>query len=783
MLPALFFAAHLAAHLAAQLAASPPSGTYNGRENQVHVSIPRIDANATVDGVLDEPVWRQAAALTGFSEFSPHDGIPAADSTEVLVWYSPSAVYFGIRAFEPHGAVHATLADRDKIAADDNVQILIGTFHDRRQAYVFAVNPLGVQMDGTIVEQGQQLTGGLTPTLSGRAAPDLSQDFVFTSRGHVTSYGYEIEIRIPLKTLKYQSADVQSWDFNIVRQVQHSGHEDSWVPARRANTSFLGQFGTIDGLTGLSRGLVLDLNPSVTQKMTGKPRAGGWSYGHSSPQLGGRVQWGITNTLTLNAAVNPDFAEVESDAVQVVFDPRQALFFPEKRPFFIEGLDAFNTPHNLIYTRRIVKPDAALKLTGKVAGTGIGVLSAADDRSLSPTGRDRAIYNVIRAQRDIGGQSRIGIAYTDRVSGGDYNRVADLDGRIVFRQVYTASFQGAGSFDRKGGVVRNAPLWEGIFTRTGKQFGLRYQLTGISENFRTGSGFISRAGIVHAVIDHHATRFGERGSLLETLTGDLLLDDQWQYSHFMHGGDAQDKKLHLSASAGLRGGWKVGAGVYLETFGFDRELYSGYRIQAPAGAVLPFVGRPRITNRDYVLTAVTPQWSIFSANLLYVGGQDENFFEWAQADIHLVQLGLSVRPSARARVDGTLAYQDYWRRSDHSLVGRNMIPRMKFEYQITPAMFMRVVGEYHLSEHDDLRDETRTQLPLIINGHLAAAVRSRSLHGDYLFSYKPTPGTVVFLGYGSQANGDPDPEKRFNWQPLRRASDYFFGKVSYLFRL
>ena len=103
--------------------------------------------------------------------------------------------------------------------------------------------------------------------------------------------------------------------------------------------------------------------------------------------------------------------------------------------------------------------------------------------------------------------------------------------------------------------------------------------------------------------------------MLETLTGDVLLDDQWQYSHFFHRGDAQDKKLHLSANAGLRGGWNVGGGVYFETFGFDKGLYSGYSIRGPNGTVLPFVGRPRITNHDYVLTAVTPQWSVFSANL------------------------------------------------------------------------------------------------------------------------------------------------------------------------
>jgi len=767
----------------AQLVVTPPASTYIGRENQLHVKIPRIAADVTVDGVLNEPVWQQAAVLTGFSEFSPQDGIPAADSTQVLVWYSPSALYFGIRAFEVHGAVHATLADRDKISADDNVQILLGTFHDHRQAYVFGVNPLGVQMDGTIVEQGQSLTGAWTPTLSGRVAPDLSQDFVFSSKGRLTDYGYEVEIRIPLKSLKYQPGDEQSWDLNIVREVQHSGHEDSWVPAKRANTSFLAQSGTLDGLTGLGRGLVLDVNPSVTEKVTGAPAPSGWTYGHAAPQVGGTVKWGITNNLTLNGTAHPDFAEVESDAGQLVIDPRQALFFPEKRPFFLEGLDAFNTPHSLIYTRRIVQPDVALKLTGKVAGTSIGVLSAADDRSLSPSGHDRGIYNIVRAQRDIGGESRVGIAYTDRVMGSDYNRVADVDGRVVFGNVYSASFQAAESFDKTSGTVHDAPLWEGIFARNGKQFALRYSFTGISDQFRAGSGFISRPGIVQAAVDHNATWFGQRGAMLETLTGDIVLADLWQYSHFVRQGDAQNKQFHLSGSAGLRGGWNVGLGMYWETFGFDQGLYSSYRILSPAGDTLPFTGTPRIPNRDYVLTLVTPQWSIFSANLLYVGGQDENFFEWAQANIDLVQLTMSVRASDRARIDGSFAYQDYWRRTDHSLAGRTMIPRVKLEYQITRAIFMRLVGEYDLSEHDDLRDETRTFYPLIIGGKLASAVRSRSLHGDYLFSYTPTPGTVLFLGYGSEGDGNPDPTQRFTWQPLRRASDYFFLKYSYLLRL
>ena len=762
-----------------------PSTTYVGREGQLQVRIPRIEreaANVTIDGVLDEGAWAQAAVLTGFSQFSPQDGIAAADSTQVFIWYSPTALYVGVRAFEQHAAVHATLADRDKISADDNVQLLLGTFHDKRQAYVFAVNPFGVQMDGTIVESGASFNSGWTPTLSGRAAADLSQDFVFTSKGRLTEYGYEAELRIPFKSLKYQSADLQSWDINVVRQVQHSGYEDSWVPAKRANASFLAQSGSIEGLTGFDRGLVLDFNPVVTQKANGSPGPSGWTYHRPPAQVGGTVRWGVTNNLTMTGTAKPDFAEVESDAGQFIIDPRQALFFPEKRPFFLEGLEAFSVPHNLVYTRRIVRPDGAMKMTGKVAGTSVGYLSAADDPSLT-TQQFRTVYNIVRAQRDVGGQSRLGMAYTDRVLGGDYNRVADVDGRILFGGVYSGSFQYAQSYDKTRSTVRNAPLWEAIVARNGKRFGFRYTLTGIHDDFRAASGFISRPGVVHAAVDHRATWYADRGSALEAVTGDIVFDDTWQYSHFVHQGDAQDKKFHVSGSVGLRGGWNVGAGVYWETFGWDQALYQNYRILSPAGDTLPFTGVGRIPNRDYVFTFATPQWSTFSANLLYIGGQDENFYEWAQANINVVSLTVNARPNDRLRIGGTLAYQDYWRRTDHSVVGRNMIPRIKLEYQLTPSIFMRAVGEYDLNQTDDLRDETRTFYPILINGRPALASRSHSLHGDYLFSYQPRPGTVLFLGYGSVGTGIPDPTDRFNFQPIKRGSDYLFVKYSYLFRM
>jgi hypothetical protein len=215
-------------------AQAPVRVVYNGRANQLRVRPPRLDdAGLSIDGHLDEPQWQQAALLTGFSQFAPQDGVPAQDSTEVLVWYSATAIHFGIRAFESHGAPRATLADRDRIDADDNVQILLGTFDDGRQASVFAVNPLGVQSDGTIVESNQRRSSGFGGTTLARDPADLSSDFVFQSKGMVTAEGFVVEVSIPFKSLKYQSKDVQTWGLNVVREVQHSGHEDSWAPARR----------------------------------------------------------------------------------------------------------------------------------------------------------------------------------------------------------------------------------------------------------------------------------------------------------------------------------------------------------------------------------------------------------------------------------------------------------------------------------------------------------------------------------------------------------------------
>ena len=770
--------------LIAPVAEAPPS--YSGRESQVRVNLPRLEEQVKVDGILDEPAWERAARLVGFSQYAPVDGRPAENATEVLVWYSPSAIHFGVRARAASGTVRASLASRDRLDAEDAVEIFLDTFHDGRQATVFIVNPLGVQADGALVEGTRTQGGGFAGLRTGREVPDLSPDFVFDSKGRLTPEGYEVEVRIPFKSLRYQAAKQQDWGLNLIRRVQSSGHEDSWAPVRRAGTSFLAQAGTLAGISDLHPGLILDLNPVVTAKSDGARSASGWSYDTGRPEVGGNVRWGVTSNLTLNGTVNPDFSQVEADASQFTYDPRTAIFFPEKRPFFLEGIEQFTTPNNLIYTRRVASPVGAAKLTGKMAGTRVAALVALDGAETSVTGHDHPFFNILRVQRDLGSRSRVGLVYTDRIEGAASNRVAEVDAHLAFASLYALDVQGALSRTRETDV-RTAPLWQAVLVRNGRRFGLRHAITGLHPDFRADSGFISRGGITHANLDHRVTFFGPPKGLWESLSSDVVMDWIWRYRDFARG-PALEKKLHFNNNVTLRGGWKAGASVLIETFRFDPELYDGYALArtTPAGTeILPFVGTPAIDNLDYVLSLNTPEFSSFSGTLQYLWGRDENFFEWSPADIKYLTLTADWRPTAQVRVGAQYQLQAFDRRTDGSTVGIRRIPRLKVEYQLTRAIFFRVVAEYDARRQDALRDDGRTELPIVIRdpvtGSYAPAAPSQRnrFRLDWLFSYQPTPGTVVFAGYGSTLT---EPEG-LRFRALQRDRDGFFLKVSYLFRM
>jgi hypothetical protein len=749
------------------------------------VAIPRLDGEVEVDGVLDEAVWNQAAVLRGFFQYSPLDGVPAGDSTRVLVWYAPDAIHFGIRAYADPSSVRATLAERDRIENDDHVLILLDTFNDGRRASVFGVNPFGIQMDGIRLE-GEGGSGGFFRAEAEVHPLDRNPDFNYSSVGRLTDHGYEVEVRIPFKSLRYQPSEVQDWGVNIVRVVQATGHSHTWTPARRGRASFLAQSGRLVGLTGLERGMVFEFQPEITGRVEGARDPGGqWGYGSSDPNIGGNLTWGISENLTVNGTIRPDFSQVEADAGRLTYDPRTAIAFPEKRPFFLEGSERFRVPNQLIYTRQIVQPDVAVKANGSFSGFEVGLLSALDDDGISATG-ERPLFNIVRVQRNVGEASTLGLVYTDRTEGDGFNRVVGLDTRLVMGD-YTLTAQGAGSFTEGWVVEGDGHLWDLGLTRAGRTWGFSSAFRGTSADFITRSGFVARSGTASVRVTPRMTRFGAADSRLESWSSSMMFSGAWLHDAFWEGGTPEDIKFHWNNTLSLRGGWSVTGSVLLERFYYPPYLYTDYAIERtlPAGTdTIPFTGVPSIGNLDFILSVATPQWNRVGANLTLIAGRDENFDEWAMAYIAFIDGGLDWRPTEQLRVSPTYARQQYIRPDDRSTVRVRNLPRMKVEYQLSRSIFVRGVAQYDARRRDALRDDTRTGDPILIRNpatgiyERTGRVSRNDIQGDLLFAWQPNPGTVLFAGYGSVMSE----ENAFRFREVERARDGFFVKLSYLMR-
>jgi hypothetical protein len=765
--------------LLAVLQGSDPPQTYDARLRQLDVRAPRLEADARIDGTLDEPVWQRASRLIGFSQYRPVDSRPAEDSTEVLVWYAPDAIYFGIRAYEAHGSVvRATLADRDNIDADDHVQILLDTFNDRRRASLFAVNPLGAQQDGVRSEGLAGAAGGQNAGGRFDGVIDLNPDYVFQSAGHVTPWGYEVEVRIPFKSLRYQSNAVQDWGLQVVRTTQHTGNEDTWTPVVRASASFLIQSGALKDLTGMRRGLVMDLSPEFTSRVEGSPATPDYHYGTLDPELGANVRWGLTQNLSMTGTVNPDFSQVEADVGQVTVNERFALFFPEKRPFFLEGLEQFDTPNALIYTRRINAPVGGAKLTGKLGATALAYIGAVDDKTFSATG-DNAVFNLLRLRRDLGASSTMGLAYTDRIEGSSYNRVLGADARVVWKKIWFSEAQIAGAWTQDANGVRAGELWDiTLYDRTGRNYGNHGEVVGISPDFQASSGFVNRTGVVHARIFNRFSFYGKPTALLQQATTFFLVQPTWRYDEFFDFGSTLEGSFGETWILNLRGGWGVNMHWENAHQRFDAPDYANHTVEVAPGITQPFVvphGRYNLWGGN--VGANSPNRAL-TANVSFGLGQGVIFVEAAEAHGFSAFLGVTWKPTSALRVDGQWTHQRLFRSDDDSWFSTANIPRLKVEYQLTRDIFFRYVGQYAAQEVDALRDPT-TGNPLLIGGDPQPRSTDTQFRNDVLFSYRPIPGTVFFLGYGSSMS-EAEP---FSFRDLSRTSDGFFLKASYLFRM
>jgi hypothetical protein len=762
---------------------------YAGRANRTHVDVPRIDTVAVIDGNLDEPVWRRAARLTDFSQYQPVDGRPSAEPTEVLVWYAPDAIYFGIRAREIHGnVVRATHANRDNIDSEDQIQILLDTDNARQIAFLFGVNPYGVQQDGTRSAQfaggagGPSATGGGFRTINPlEGSVDLNPDYFFESKGHLVEGGYEVEMRIPFKSLRYQDAKVQSWGIHILRRVQHSGFQDTWAPAIRAAANFLAQSGTLDGLHDLKRGLVLEATPTVTAKADRAAAIGDGSYRRKA-ELGGDARWGIRQNLTLNGTINPDFSQVEADVGQVLLNERFALFYPEKRPFFLDGLELFDSPNQLIYTRQIVAPLGGVKLAGKLGGTNIASMVVADDRAYSWGGNHSPLFGVSRIRYDFGSSNTLGAVLTAREDGGSYSRVAAGDFRFYHSKLYFAQFQIGSSWTDSLRNRRNGSLYQADWDRTGRAWGFHYTLRSLDQGFNAAAGFVNRTGIIETRAFNRLSFYGDQAALVQTYGSFFGLDRIWNNAGASHG--LAESSESIQPTATLRGGWQLSGALMHSYFAFDPSLYAGLSVQRSVGTSIVLIDTaafivppPEKDELGASFRVTTPTYRVFSGTAGITESQVPIFREAAPGNSSRIDAALDLRPTTAVRSSLQFSRLTIARKSDGSRFSSETIPRIKVEYQISPPIFLRLVGQYAARSRSALRD--RNGNPILVNGVLDAGETTNEFSTDWLFSYRPVPGTLVYLGYGSTL----EEPREFRFQDLRRTRDGFFGKISYLFRL
>ena len=382
-----------------------------------------------IDGRDDDEVWRSAQPITNFRQFSPIANGDVRFKTEGKVAYDDQNFYVFIRMFDPHpDSILRLLGRRDVRVATDQIKILIDSYHDLRSGYEFAVNPAGVKRDYAVYNDVNE---------------DGSWDGVWEAATTVDSLGWTAEFRIPLSQLRYADAKEHTFGFGIWRDIDRFKERDSWPEYKQSDARVISQLGTVVKIDGIPSPHRLEVVPYVVAKnVSVDPFAGDGRNNKLS--AGANIKYGITSNLTLDATVNPDFGQVESDPSVLNLSAFET-FFAEQRPFFLEGTGIYSFQVNcnsvncnnegLFYSRRIGRSpqlgylygDAtsptsttilgATKLTGRLAGgMSVGVLDAVTRRADGPLGETlepTTNYAVVRAQQDLrGGESGIGVILT-----------------------------------------------------------------------------------------------------------------------------------------------------------------------------------------------------------------------------------------------------------------------------------------------------------------------------------------------------------------------------------
>jgi hypothetical protein len=442
--------------LAAGALAAPAAAQSNGRPvpelSVVHLA--DGDPRPRIDGLVDDEIWMRATPWSEFVQQDPDEGRPATERTEVRLLLDRSTLYIGIIAFdsEPDKIV-VTQSRRDADLTDsDSVQVILDTFNDNQNGFVFGTNPSGIEYDGQVAGEGQ--TGGFLQRAAGARGSQRGQisgfnpnwDGDWTVRSATTARGWETEMAIPLRTLRYAPGTGRTWGFNVMRRIRRKNELVFLSPIPRGYD--LNRVSLAAKVTGLDLPPRRDIKaiPFVAARADKDYLAQGAPLDRSG-DVGLDVKWGITPSMTLDVTANTDFAQVEADDEQINLT-RFPLFFPEKRGFFLENASTFQfgVPQqiDLFFSRRIGLSASGVpigiiggaRLSGKAGPYNVGLLTMQTEKTTDPASGALVApgnnFSVARLQREVG-RSTFGAIFVNRQGVGaaaqanPYNRAYGVD--------------------------------------------------------------------------------------------------------------------------------------------------------------------------------------------------------------------------------------------------------------------------------------------------------------------------------------------------------------------
>ncbi len=747
-----------AAFLAAAAAAPLSSQEKSSSGEAARFDVPPAGSKINVDGVLDEPAWRNAAVIPLPYEWTPGDNIPPPVGTECLVTYDLNNLYVAFRCYDPEPKkIRAHLMDRDDtdtLILDDHVSFMVDSFNDERRGFQFRVNPLGVQADANFSElEGYE---------------DFSWDAIWASAGKITDWGYAVETAIPLNQLRFRRQDgPQTWGFSAERSWPRDARHRITSHVRSRNVGcIICQFNKLTGFEGITPSQNIELTPTVTVSRTDAAAEedpfGPLVRGDIDDQYGLTAKWGITPNLILNAAANPDFSQVEADIAQFEINRRYALFYPEKRPFFLEGADLFLTPIQAVFTRTVADPYWGAKMTAKMGRTALGFFTAQDNVTTFiipsnqgsfpavPLDQD-AFGGVFRLRQDVGKGSTLGVLYTGRMGSGYYNHVGGIDGFLRFDQKNTLSFQFLRSEtdypddfaldygQRTAGFGGNGFRLD--YMHISRHWIVQGQYVDTSGGFRADYGFVPRVDVRNgtALVFHQI--WGKTGSWFNLIRLGVL-----GTAIYDHGGTLTDRNLTLGIM--YQGKLETVVNVHGN---FTRTYFEGQYFDT--------------INGDFVFQIRPFSGSQFGVQGL--AGQDVDYANSRLANVFALGPRASFTIGRHLNLTSSVDYERLSLGRETIYTAR--IVQGRVIYNFSTRAFVRAIAQYR---------DTRTNAEMY---PFPVDPRDQRIFTQFLFSYKLNPRTVLFLGYSDNSRGG----EFFGLDriDITRINRTFFLKIGYAWQL